>query len=112
MAMGAKPAGALPCVEPMMTNSNIAVITTSHTSTDTIEYLPGDRSPQPLVVKPPTSKPGLPLAMRYSTAAAAMAPITCATTYGTRSLVGNRPPAHRPKLTAGFKWQPEMWPMA
>ena len=45
MAIGAKPAGALPCVEPMMTNSNIAVITTSHTSTDTIDYLPGDRSP-------------------------------------------------------------------
>lgn len=45
MAIGAKPAGALPCVEPMMTNRHIAVITTSHTSTDTIEYLPGDRSP-------------------------------------------------------------------
>ena len=70
MAIGAKPAGALPCVEPLMTNSNIAVIATSHTSTD------------------------------------------FATTYGTRSLVGNRPPAHSPKLTAGFRWQPEMWPMA
>lgn len=44
-ATAARAAGALPCVEPMMTNRNIAVITTSQTSTDTIEYLPGDRSP-------------------------------------------------------------------
>jgi hypothetical protein len=30
MAIGAKPVGALPWVEPMITTRNIAVITTSH----------------------------------------------------------------------------------
>src|SRR5580765_7986674 len=32
--------------------------------------------------------------------------------YGTRSAVGKRLPAHKPKETAGFRWQPEMWPTA
>src|SRR5436190_16525501 len=28
------------------------------------------------------------------------------------SLDGNRLPAHKPSVTAGLRWQPEMWPMA
>jgi hypothetical protein len=40
------------------------------------------------------------------------APATCATKYHSTSRVGNRPPDHRPSVTAGFRWQPEMWPMA
>ena len=82
MAIGAKPAGALPWVEPMMTNRNIAVITTSHTSTDTIEYLPGDRSNH------------LSRHVRHQV-------------LGRKAAAGLRP-----KLTAGVRWQPEMWPMA
>ena len=27
------------------------------------------------------------------------------------SRAGNRPPAHRPSVTAGLKWPPEMWPI-
>ena len=44
MAIGAKPAGAWASVAPMITNRNIAVITTSVTSTATIEYFPGGKS--------------------------------------------------------------------
>src|SRR5271163_1670416 len=41
-----------------------------------------------------------------------MAPTTCATTYGSKSEAGKRLPTTSPRLIAGFKWQPEMWPMA
>ena len=52
MAIGAKPAGALPCVEPMMTNRNMAVSTNSATKAETRPYLPGECSPYPLAANP------------------------------------------------------------
>ena len=42
MASGAKPAGALPWVAPMMMNRNIMVSTTSATQAATRLYLPGE----------------------------------------------------------------------
>jgi hypothetical protein len=45
MAIGAKPAGALPCVDPMMTNKNMAVSTNSATKAETRPYWPGECSP-------------------------------------------------------------------
>ena len=45
MATGASPAGARSSVAPMMTNRKIAVITTSHTSTEKKLYLCGDSAP-------------------------------------------------------------------
>lgn len=69
MAMGAKPAGARESVAPMITKRNMAVITTSHSSTAIIEYLPGDKSPNPLLAKPPGCQPACPLARwQYRTA--------------------------------------------
>ena len=45
IASGAKPAGALPWVAPMMINRNIIVITTSVMKAETRPYLPGECSP-------------------------------------------------------------------
>ena len=45
MAIGAKPAGALPCVAPMMTIRNMMVSTISATRPAASEYLPGECSP-------------------------------------------------------------------
>ncbi len=42
IASGAKPAGALPWVAPMMMNRNIMVITTSVMKQTTMLYLPGE----------------------------------------------------------------------
>src|SRR5579863_8345179 len=50
--------------------------------------------------------------MVYSTADPAMPPNTCATTYAGNSEIGNRLLTTNPTDTAGFKWHPEMWPIA
>src|SRR5271166_5107235 len=50
--------------------------------------------------------------MLYNTADPAMPPNTCATTYAGSSATGNRLLTTNPTDTAGFKWHPEMWPMA
>ena len=60
--------------------------------------LPGDCN-----LNTPGTHPGLPDAIQYSTAAATMAPITCATMYGITSPVAQRFPAHSPTVTAGLK---------
>ena len=39
-------------------------------------------------------------------------PYIIAQVVGTASSALKRPPATRPRVTAGFRWQPEMWPMA
>src|SRR5262245_52179405 len=57
-------------------------------------------------------KPDAPLAIRYSTPAPTIAPSTWAMTYGPTSEAGKRLATHRPAVTAGLRWQPEMWPMA
>src|SRR5262245_16200107 len=44
MASGANPAGALPCVAPMMMNRNMAVITNSVSAAAPRPYLPGECS--------------------------------------------------------------------
>src|ERR1700761_3347921 len=41
-----------------------------------------------------------------------MPPTTCAIQYGISSDAENLFPATRPSETAGFKWHPEMWPIA
>ena len=79
-ASGANPAGALPCVAPMMMNRNMAVITNSVSAAAPRPYLPGECSAYPFDANPlARSKPGAPLAMRYRTAAATMPPTTWAT---------------------------------
>ena len=45
MAMGAKPAGARPCVDPRMMIRNMNVMTTSQTSPQNREYPPGECAP-------------------------------------------------------------------
>ena len=45
IASGAKPAGALPCVAPMMMNRNIAVMTTSVMKQTAMPYWPGECAP-------------------------------------------------------------------
>src|SRR5690606_30780375 len=41
-----------------------------------------------------------------------MPPSACAPIYGNSSELLKRPPTSSPTETAGFKWQPEMWPIA
>src|SRR5579863_487840 len=50
--------------------------------------------------------------MVYSTPDPAMPPNTCATTYAGNSDIGNRLLTTNPTDTAGFRWHPEMWPIA
>ena len=80
------------------------VMTTSQTSAAVIEYLPGEWASKPFDANPPArEKSALPLAITYSTPAAATAPATCETMYGARSDDGKRPPANSPIETAGLK---------
>ena len=51
-------------------------------------------------------------AYEHLSAAAKMAPTTCAMTYGPTSLALNRPPAHSPIVTAQLKCPPEILPNA
>src|SRR5580704_9058142 len=50
--------------------------------------------------------------MIYNTADPAMPPSTCAMTYAGSSEIENRLATTNPTDTAGFKWHPEMWPIA
>ena len=84
------------------------VITTSVTKQPTRPYFPGLRSPYPFAAKPPGIQPGWLEAISHKTAAAAMAPATCAMMYRTPSPVAQRPALHRPIVTAGLKWPPEI----
>src|SRR3954466_1441780 len=112
MVRPANPTGALRCVAPSMTTRNMNVITTSVTTPAISEYPPGECSPKPLAAKFPGTNPGLPLAIRKSVTAAAIAPATCATTYAGIARAGNRPPAQSPTVTAGLKCPPEIGPSA
>src|SRR5574344_1953465 len=123
IAMGAKPAGARLSVAPMITKRNANVITISVMSAEVMPTVvpPNGLRPvselrdsdQPFVAKAPIPalvRSGWAIAKR--TPAAMMPPMTWATMYAGASLAGKRPPATRPRVTAGFRWQPEMWPMA
>ena len=74
----------------------------------------GERSPYPLDAKPLSSaeKPSRPFATTSSTAPAAMPATTCVTMYPGVSFHEIRPLAAAPRVTAGLKWPPEMWPTA
>src|SRR4029077_1376823 len=50
--------------------------------------------------------------MVYNTPDPARPPNTCAMTYAGSSDKGNRLPTSNPTDTAGFKWHPDMWPIA
>ena len=109
IAIGANPAGAFGLVDPKMIIRKKNVITTSDVKAAVNEYPPGECSPYPFDAKPPSvEKPGAPLAIRYRTPAAAMAPNTCAMMYPGSSDDLNRPPTIRPIETAGLKCPPEM----
>src|SRR6185503_5277428 len=95
----------------MSTKKHVRI--TSATKHDNSEYPPGECSPYPFEAKPEERlKFGPPLAIVYRRPAPAIAPRIWATIYAGSSDAGNRPAAVNPTETAGFRWQPEMCPMA
>ena len=78
MGIPANPTAAPFDVVPMITYRKKKVATTSISKHETRLYFPGLRSPKPLDANPPGTQPGLPDAIAYKTAAATIAPATCA----------------------------------
>src|SRR6185312_4597164 len=112
IANGAKPFAARWSVAPRMISKKNPVSTASAMKHDTRLYPPGESGPKPFEAKPPATYPGLPDAIRCRMPAPIAPPMTCETIYGRRSLPGNRLPKYSPIDTAGFRWQPEICPMA
>jgi len=86
-----------------MTTNKKKVITTSVRKPAPRLCVSGLNSRRPFEAKPSETQPGLFAATAQSAAAATTAAITCATMYAMTWRLSQRPPAHRPIITAGLK---------
>ena len=113
IAIGANPFGAFSDVDPNIINKNIAVNTTSVNTPEANEYPFGERAPTPFNANPLSKiKVEEPEAIASNTNPPINPPTTWANIYGITSFLSNFPAVNNPIVTAGFKWHPDICPIA